>query len=84
MFTPEEDSDALRRSIKLIPVIKNLQESFNILEDIKVPVIVGVHGLCIGGGIDLITAADVRYCTEDAKFTIKEVDIGIVADLGTI
>lgn len=45
--------------------------------------IVGVHGLCIGGGIDLIGSADVRYCTADTKFTIKEVDIGICADIGT-
>jgi enoyl-CoA hydratase/carnithine racemase len=48
----------------------------NALSECSVPVIVGVHGVCIGGGIDLITAADIRYCTEDTKFSIKEVDIG--------
>lgn len=41
------------------------------------PVIAAVHGGCIGGGVDLITAADIRYCTQDAFFQIKEVDIGI-------
>lgn len=40
------------------------------------PVIAAVHGGCIGGGVDLITAADIRYCTQDAFFQIKEVDIG--------
>jgi len=44
---------------------------------LRVPVIVGIQGFCIGGGIDLITSADIRYCTDDAKFTIKEIDIGM-------
>lgn len=48
-----------------------------VLENCTVPVIVGCHGYCIGGAIDLITSADIRYCTEDTKFTIKEVDIGM-------
>ena len=40
------------------------------------PVIAAIHGACVGGGIDLITAADVRYCSQDAWFTVKEVDLG--------
>ena len=48
------------------------------------PVICAVHGYCIGAGVDLITACDIRLATADAKLTIKEVDIGICADLGTI
>jgi delta(3,5)-delta(2,4)-dienoyl-CoA isomerase len=40
--------------------------------------------MCLGGGIDLITSADIRYCTQDAKFSIKEIDIGMAADLGTL
>ena len=60
------------------------QQCFSILEDLSVPVLIGVHSYCIGGGIDLITAGDIRYCTKDSKFTIKEVDIGIAADLGTL
>ena len=40
------------------------------------PVIAAIHGACVGGGIDLITAADIRYCSEDAWFTVKEVDLG--------
>jgi len=43
----------------------------------RVPVLVGIHGACIGGGIDLISSADIRYATADAKFSIKEIDIGM-------
>ena len=41
-------------------------------------------GFCVGGGIDLITACDIRYCSKDAWFTIKEVDVGLAADIGTL
>ena len=48
------------------------------------PIIAAVHGLCLGMGIDMIAACDIRHCTKDTKFCIKEVDIGIAADLGTL
>ncbi|XP_008480792.1 delta(3,5)-Delta(2,4)-dienoyl-CoA isomerase, mitochondrial [Diaphorina citri] len=48
------------------------------------PVISAVHGACIGGGMSLITAADIRYATKDAWFTLKEVDIGLTADVGAL
>ena len=48
------------------------------------PVIAAIHDACVGGGIDLITAADVRVCTEDAWFQVKEVDVGLAADVGTL
>lgn len=44
----------------------------------------GVHGKCIGGGVDLTSMCDIRYCTADAEFSIKEIDIGMAADLGTL
>lgn len=47
-------------------------------------VVVCVHGGCIGAGIDLITAADIRYCSADAVFSVKEVDVGLAADVGTL
>lgn len=43
-----------------------------------------VHGHCIGGGIDLISACDIRYCSKDAWFSVKEVDVGLAADIGTL
>lgn len=48
------------------------------------PVIAAVHGYCIGAGVDLTSACDIRLCSQDAKFTIKEVDIGLAADIGTL
>lgn len=49
----------------------------NVLNECRVPTLVGVNGYCLGAGIDFITASDIRYCTEDAKFSIKEVDLGL-------
>ena len=48
----------------------------------RVPILIGVHGFCVGAGLNLITGGDIRFCTEDAKFSLKEVDIGIAADIG--
>ncbi|KHJ93470.1 enoyl-CoA hydratase/isomerase family protein [Oesophagostomum dentatum] len=48
------------------------------------PVIAAVHGVCYGGGIDIISACDVRHCTQDAIFSIKEVDVGLAADVGSL
>jgi enoyl-CoA hydratase len=47
-------------------------------------VLAAVHGACIGGGIDLITACDMRYCSANAYFTVKEIDVGMTADVGTL
>lgn len=46
--------------------------------------IAAIKGACIGGGIDIVTACDIRYCSEDAFFSVKEVDLGLTADLGTL
>ena len=43
-----------------------------------------IHGACVGGGLDLVAAADLRYCSADAHFSIKEIEIGMVADVGTL
>lgn len=64
--------------------ILDLHRTIGLLETCPKPVLAAVHGGCIGAGLDLICAADVRYCTADAYFTIKEIDLGMVADLGTL
>jgi len=61
-----------------------LQGSFNALEDARMPVLAAVQGGCIGGAIDMITAADCRYATADAFFCIQEINIGMTADVGTL
>ncbi|KAG1935298.1 delta(3,5)-Delta(2,4)-dienoyl-CoA isomerase, mitochondrial-like [Pimephales promelas] len=83
ILQPEGD-DTARISWNLRRTIAKYQESFSVIEKCPKPVIVAVHGGCIGGGVDLITACDIRLCTQDAWFQIKEVDIGLAADVGTL
>lgn len=64
--------------------IKELQRAVTAVEECRKPVIAAVHGACIGGGVDIITACDLRYCTEAANFSVKEVEVGLAADLGTL
>ncbi|KAJ3004851.1 putative enoyl CoA hydratase, partial [Thoreauomyces humboldtii] len=82
LSTPNPDS--ARNSIALRNMIDGMQASFQAIHDCGRPVVAAVHGACIGAGIDLITACDVRYASEDAVFSIKEVDIGLAADIGTL
>lgn len=65
-------------------IILDMQDTLTSLERCRKPVLAAVHGGCIGGGIDLIACADMRYCAADAYFTIKEIDIGMTADVGTL
>lgn len=64
--------------------IKSLQHAFTALEACRKPVIAAVQGVCFGGGIDLIAACDIRHASSDASFSVKEVDVGMVADVGTL
>jgi len=55
-----------------------------VLEECRKPVIAAVHGQCVGGGLDIICACDIRLCTEDASFSLREVAVGFVADMGVL
>lgn len=61
-----------------------LQESFNVVARARFPVIAAVQGGCIGGGVDLVTACCLRYATRDAYFSIHEINLGMMADVGTL
>ncbi|GAA0189497.1 crotonase/enoyl-CoA hydratase family protein [Fulvivirga kasyanovii] len=73
-----------KRSEKVRELILTLQECITAIEKCSKPVLAAIHSGCIGGGVDIVSACDMRYCTEDAYFTIKEIDLGMVADLGTL
>jgi delta(3,5)-delta(2,4)-dienoyl-CoA isomerase len=81
---PPHGEDGARRALKFMTHVKAMQEGISAIELCLKPTIAVVHGAVIGGAIDLIAAVDVRLCSEDAVFCIKEVKIGLAADIGTL
>ncbi len=73
-----------RRGEFMRRLVLELQDYFTQLEQLRMPVLAAIHGGCIGGALDLVCACDIRYCTEDAFFTLKETAVGMTADLGTL
>lgn len=64
--------------------LKSMQQSITAVADCRTPTIASIHGWCIGGGVDLISAVDIRYASADAKFSVREVKLSIVADVGSL
>jgi enoyl-CoA hydratase len=83
MQAPEGGSEVLARQ-EFYREIKRLQAAISSVAECAKPVIAAVHGFCIGGGIDLITACDVRLAAADATFSVRETRMAMVADLGTL
>lgn len=73
-----------RAAYAMRDLILKLQHAFNALERARFPVIAAVHGVCLGAGIDMITACDIRLASADASFSIEEIHIGMAADVGTL
>ncbi|MBF0100642.1 MAG: crotonase/enoyl-CoA hydratase family protein [Desulfobacterales bacterium] len=69
---------------KLIEKIRQFQETMTCIEQCRKPVIAAIHGYCIGAGLDMATACDIRICSQDATFSLKEAAVGIVADVGSL
>jgi enoyl-CoA hydratase len=69
---------------KLRALILDLQDCLTAAERCRTPVIAAIHGSCIGGGVDLVCACDIRLASADARFAIKEIDMGMTADVGTL
>jgi enoyl-CoA hydratase len=73
-----------RKRAHLWMLVQKLQDSFTAFEQARMPVLAAVQGGCIGGAVDMVTAADLRYCTEDAFFCVQEINLGMTADVGTL
>lgn len=76
--------EAGRRAEAMRRLVLQLQACFTQLENCRFPVISAIQGGCIGGALDMVCASDIRYCTEDAYFSVKETELGMTADLGTL
>jgi enoyl-CoA hydratase len=81
---PLFQSGGARQRSELLQLIRRTQRAFTAIEECPVPVIAAVHGACIGGGLDLITACDLRVAARDAVFSLRETRVAIVADLGSL
>lgn len=80
---PGGPSDATR-NMATYRMVRRLQASFTAFADARTPVVAAIHGHCLGAGIDLITACDIRLASEDARFSVRETRMGLVADVGTL
>jgi len=78
------EAEPARRALQTREHIDSFQKCIGAVERCPYPVIVAVHGLALGLSIDIATACDIRYAASDANFSVKEVDIGLAADIGTL
>jgi enoyl-CoA hydratase len=69
---------------RLLDLVGEMQKAFDNVAACRKPIIAAVSGWCIGGGLDLIAATDIRLCSDDARFSLREVKVAIVADLGSL
>ena len=75
---PAPSREALRR------LILDLQDCLTSIERCRKPVLAAIQGACIGGALDMVTCCDMRYAAADAVFSVREVDVGMTADVGTL
>ncbi|KAL3088284.1 hypothetical protein niasHT_023844 [Heterodera trifolii] len=80
----EDQLDTARKARAVRKLIQSVQSSFTSLERCPKPVIAAIHSHCIGAGISLVSCADIRYASIDSTFSIREVDIGLAADVGIL
>lgn len=80
----EQGSDPARKAILVHDWLLQFQDAISQLEKCNKPVIAAIHGIAYGLAIDILSATDIRYADESARFSIKEVDAGLAADIGTL
>lgn len=76
--------DPARDTYRMRNHIKEFQDAFTAIESCSKPVIAAIHNACFGAGVDLVTACDIRYCDKSSFFCVKEVDVGLAADVGSL
>ncbi|NND91018.1 MAG: crotonase/enoyl-CoA hydratase family protein [Granulosicoccus sp.] len=81
--TTQDPFASRQRAARFRGLVQRLQSSFSSLEQARVPVLAAIQGGCIGAGVDLVTACDMRYATADSYFTIYETNLAMTADVGT-
>jgi enoyl-CoA hydratase len=81
--TVMNDKNAVGRA-NVVLILEDIQRAFTQIEQLRMPVIAAIHGGCIGGGVDMICACDIRLATTNAFFCIQEINIGMTADVGTL
>ena len=79
-----DSEDPARRAEAFRRTVLRLQDNLSAIEKCRKPVLAAIHKTCIGGGVDMTCCADMRYATEDTYFSIREIDIGMTADVGTL
>ena len=84
LFAVADDQSMAKQNRALYKHIKLMQHTFTVLDKARQPVIAAIHGACIGAGMDLITAVDIRFAAANAKFAVRETKIAITADVGTL
>lgn len=83
-FTGMTSDNPARSALYSAEYVHYLLDCCNALEECRKPVIAAVNGKCVGGGLDIASACDIRYCTEDAEFSLREAAVGLVADMGVL
>lgn len=76
--------DAARKAFRMRAHLRDFQEAISWFEHVEKPVIAAAHGVAFGLAIDIMSACDIRYATKSTRFSIKEVDAGLAADIGTL
>jgi len=79
-----EDMEPARRAEAFRRHVLYLQDCLSAIEKCRVPVLAAIHSSCVGGAIDMVTCCDMRYASADAKFSVREVAVGLAADVGTL
>ena len=78
------DDQSAEGRAAVFDLLTDMQATFTRLETLRIPTLVAIHGGCIGGAVDMVTACCIRYATADAFFCVQEINIGMVADVGTL